>query len=372
MRGNKYFRIFLLTITCLAAVTFKASGEEGQVATSNQPQIAGQLEAGTKAEKPGVAPEDSKEQNGGKGIAAPTNNPTLIDKLFGGIAPKLGISGLSQFGYEIFAAPPADFEPVLTGALGPDYILGPEDNIILNLWGKINQRYDLTIDRDGKVNLPEIGVVYLWGKSLGQARELIKEKIEKNYTNVNFDMSVGKLRNINVFVLGEVENPGVYTLNSLSTVLHALYKAGGPSRDGSLRNIQLLRDKKIKARFDLYELLTEGDASGNERLQSDDTIFVPPIGRVAAISGNVKKPAIYELKGDSSLADLIVIAGGVSPAAYLQHIQLVRIDEFKRRVVEDLEFKNFAEIQSGMALTDNRPHKIIGDKGVELGCDIRN
>jgi protein involved in polysaccharide export with SLBB domain len=322
----------------------EASGSKTQAISQPAPQTA--ATPGAKESTPVVMVETDKKVLELTSKVVEAAKVSLIDKLFGNAAPTLGISGLNQFGYEIFTAPRAsELEPLITGAVGSDYILGPEDSIIIDLWGKINQHYDLSIDRDGKIVVPELGTIYLWGKTFDQAKELIKESIDKNYTNVYFNVSLGKLRNISVFVLGEVKNPGVYNFNSLSTILYALFKAGGPTYTGSLRNILLIRDKKFKVTLDLYDLLTRGDSSANERLQSGDTVFVPPIGKVAAISGNIKRPGIYELKGSATLTELIDMAGGVTPAAYLQHIQLVRIDEFKQKIVEDMEFKNFTEIQ---------------------------
>jgi len=322
----------------------EASGSKTQAISQPAPQA--QPASGVKENAPVITIETDKKVAELTSKVIESAKISLIDKLFGNADPTLGISGLNQFGYEIFTVPRAsELEPLISGAVGPDYLLGPEDNIIIDLWGKINQHYDLSVDRDGKIVIPELGTIYVWGKTFDQAKDLLKESIDKNYTNVYFNLSLGKLRNISVFVLGEVKNPGVYNFNSLSTILYALFRAGGPTYTGSLRNIYLIRDKKFKVTFDLYDLLTKGDSTSNERLQAGDTVFIPPIGKVAAISGNIKRPGIYELKGTATLAELIDMAGDVTPAAYLQHIQLVRIDEYKQKVVEDLEFKNFAEIQ---------------------------
>ena len=258
----------------------------------------------------------------------------------------LGVSrDVKQFGYEIFQQPPDTFAPVTNVPVGADYVLGPEDSFIIHIWGKVNQTYRVSVDRDGKIVLPKIGALYLWGLTFSEAQKLIRDGFSTFYSGVQIDISIGSLRTIKVFVLGEVEKPGAYNLSALSTILHSLYQTGGPTKKGTLREIKLIRNNKVIEIFDLYELLLEGVKDKDLRLQSNDTVFVPSIGDVVAICGNIKKPAIYELKGKTKLSELIEIAQGITPLAYLQQIQVERIEANKRRIVVDLKFENLTDLR---------------------------
>lgn len=252
---------------------------------------------------------------------------------------------VKQFGYEIFQQPPDTFAPVTNVPVGADYILGPEDSLIIHIWGKVNQTYHVSVDRNGKIVLPKIGALYLWGLTFSEAQKLIRDSFSTFYSGIQIDISIGSLRTIKVFVLGEVEKPGAYNLSALSTILHSLYQTGGPTKKGTLREIKLIRNNKVIEIFDLYELLLEGVKDKDLRLQSNDTILVPSIGDVATICGNIKKPAIYELKKETKLSELIEIAQGITPLAYLQQIQVERIEANKRRVVVDLKFENLADLR---------------------------
>ena len=252
---------------------------------------------------------------------------------------------VKQFGYEIFQQPPDTFAPITNVPVGPDYVLGPEDSLIIHIWGKVNQTYRVSVDRDGKIALPKIGTLYLWGLTFSEAQKLIRDSFFTFYSGIQIDISVGSLRTIKVFILGDVKKPGAYNLSALSTILHSLYQAGGPTKKGSLREIKLIRNNKVVETFDLYELLLEGVKDKDLRLQSNDTVFVPSIGDVVAICGSIEKPAIYELKKETKLSELIEIAQGVTPLAYLQQIQVERIEANKRRIVVDLEFGNLTDLR---------------------------
>ena len=348
---KKFITRLIVVISALVIANIAVAEEEKVQATKENSDIANQVML-----NPGesnIVIISPKAENQNKSVRRRRPTPSILARFFGDITTTLDIPGLEQFGYDLFDNSTGLTEPIITGAVGPDYILGPEDTLIVNLWGKISQRYELEIDRSGKVTMPDIGVIYLWGKTLGQAEKYITDEIDRRYTNVEIDISVGKLRSICVFVIGEIEEPGVHSLSSLSTIIHALHKAGGPTRSGSLRNIQLIRNNKLKATFDLYDLLLKGDASGDERLQSNDTIFVPYLNDIAAISGGVKRPGIYELKAPTRLYELAEMAGGLAPVAYLPHIQVIRVEDFKEKVVIDLEFQDidsFKESENNIVL----------------------
>lgn len=228
-----------------------------------------------------------------------------------------------------------------------DYVLGPGDKLILNLWGNIQQNFELDIDGEGKIMLPQAGPLYLWGARFSEAKKLIAENLYKYYTNFQINVSMGKLRSIKVFILGEAKKPGAYMASSLTTLFDILYQAGGPSKIGGLRKIRLTRANKTEEAVDLYSYLLGGDKTQDFKLDSNDTIFIPPIGAVAGIAGNVKRPAVYELKDDNlSLAGLLDMAGGISAVGYLQRIQVERIKDHQRKIVFDLDFENAQKLKA--------------------------
>lgn len=252
---------------------------------------------------------------------------------------------IKQFGYNMFEQPASPFAPLETAPVAPDYVLGPEDNLIIQMWGMTNEVFKLTLTRDGKINLPKVGALYLWGMNFNDAENKIKEGLLRFYKDIQIDVSLGALRNIKVFVLGEVKKPGGYTINALSTMLHALYHAGGPTKIGSLRNIKLVRKGEQEKVFDLYPLLLQGERKGDIRLLNDDIIFVPHIEGVVGINGNVKNPAIYEMIGPTKLMDIIKMSGGLTPSAYLQKIQVNRIIANKQVTVLELEISNLEDLE---------------------------
>ena len=230
-------------------------------------------------------------------------------------------------------------------SVGPDYVLGPDDTLVINMWGGLEGTFPVTVDRDGKIFLPKVGPVYVWGLKFEEAEKLVQQSLSQHFSNLRLSITMGRLRTIRVFVLGEVKRPGAYLVNAQATLFHALYAAYGPTKTGSFRKIKLLRDDKTEEIIDLYALFIRGDKSADHILKANDTIVVPPIGPVAGVAGGVKRPAIYELAGPASLDEVMTMAGGEVATGYLQRIQVERIFEHERKVVQDLEFKTPSDIQ---------------------------
>ncbi len=249
---------------------------------------------------------------------------------------EVSIKDLKPFGYDIFkrVSPSPPSLPV-----PPDYIIGPGDEIQILLWGRINEQYNLKVSRDGTILVPQIGELVVAGMHYDEMKKFLLKQL-KRITGTNAAVTLGKLHSIQVFVLGEVEKPGVYNLSPMSTILDALLAAGGPSEIGSLRSITLKRRGKIISILDVYDLLLKGDNSGDKRLRHEDVIFVPPVGPLVGVAGEVKRPAVYELKGKTNLATLLNLAGGILPSAYLQHIQVERLEANKKRIVLDVDARN--------------------------------
>jgi len=241
-----------------------------------------------------------------------------IEKLLSGQIPFIVSTKLKQFGYDIFEKPISTFAPAMDVPVGPDYIIGPGDGFAVTLWGRVNAKGTVIVDRDGEITLPEVGVLNVSGMSFAQLQDYLRDEFSRKFTDFKMNVSMGKLRTIKVFVVGEAQAPGSYTLSSLSTVINALFAAGGPSKNGTLREIRLLRNQKEHITIDLYDFLLGGDKSKDVRLQNEDTVFIPLIGPVAGVAGNVKRPAIYEMSETMTLAEVLDLAGGVTYAGWLQ------------------------------------------------------
>jgi polysaccharide biosynthesis/export protein len=246
-------------------------------------------------------------------------------------------SPLRQYGYAMFAANVSTFAPVDDIPVGPDYVLGPGDDLTINVWGAVDSTLIRTVDRNGRIVLPKVGDLRIWGLTFSQADRLIRDELSRFFRGFQTSVTMGRLRTVSVHVVGEVCQPGVYTLSSLATVTNALYSAGGPTKLGSLREVRLLRSNVQVARVDLYDFLQRGDRTRDYRLESGDTIFVPTVGDVVAVAGEVKRPAIYEIQTGTRLADVVTLAGGVTPTSYLKRVQIVRALPNAERATLDVD-----------------------------------
>ncbi|HAU12896.1 MAG: ATPase [Pseudomonadales bacterium] len=242
---------------------------------------------------------------------------------------------LRQFGYDLFNGTPDAFMPVSDIPPPDSYVLGPGDSLVIQLYGKVNNNYNLAVNRDGQIQLPEIGPITLAGLTFSNARQVLMDTIAQQMIGVKASVTMGTLRSIRIFVLGEALQPGSYTVSSLSTMTNALFTSGGISKIGSLRNIQLKRQGKLITTLDLYDLLLNGDTSDDARLLPGDVIFIPPIGETVGISGEVKRPGIYELKRENKAIEAIQLAGGFTPTAFPAVSRIERIDNKGERTLVD-------------------------------------
>lgn len=248
-------------------------------------------------------------------------------------APSL--SKLSQFGYDLFSSRLQAYATFDNEPVGPDYIVGPGDELNVLLWGRINRNIKLSVQRDGTVLVPQIGPLPVAGLSFAQTQKLIETQINQ-IEGVQSDVTMGRLRTMQVFVIGQVAQPGLETVSALAHVSDALVMAGGVRKTGSLRRVELRRDNRVIQVVDLYSLLLHGDTSADERLQPRDVVFVPVIGPVVGVAGDVKNAAIYELDGSESLPAAIRTAGGVSAFGYSQRVQVERVANHERRIALDV------------------------------------
>jgi polysaccharide export outer membrane protein len=258
---------------------------------------------------------------------------------------------VKQFGYNLFIQPPSTFAPVDQVPVGPDYVLGPGDELRITVWGRIEGQWSVVVDRDGKISLPKVGILSVAGLSFKELKELLSKELSKYYVGFEMNVSIGALRTIRVYVVGNAERPGAYTISSLSTMINALFEAGGPSKTGTMRDIQLKRNGQTVVHFDLYDFLLKGDKTKDSRLLPEDVIFIPPVGSVTAVMGNVNNPAIYELKGETKISQLIELAGGLNTIAFGGRMQVERIRDSNLQVVFEADLNSIKDkdisLQSG-------------------------
>lgn len=249
---------------------------------------------------------------------------------------------LTRFGSDLFVMRNEQGKPMLApdenGAsdaldvpLGPDYVLGPGDELSVHLWGGVSLNLQRVIDREGQVALPEAGLVQVAGLTMANAQALIGNMLQRQYRNVQVSLTVARLRSIRVFVVGDVKRPGAYEVSALASPISILFLAGGPTASGSMRILLHYRNQQLVGDNDLYDFMLHGVRATDDRLQSGDTLLVPPVGSEVAVSGAVKRPAIYELKDEHDLSSVLADAGGLTVAAELTHITIDRVVENQHR-----------------------------------------
>ena len=244
---------------------------------------------------------------------------------------------LPIFGASLFERVPTTFAPLDRVPVTADYVIGPGDQILLRVWGQVNLDLELTVDRAGAIFVPQAGNINVAGLQFQQLSGFLRAQLERVFRNFDLNVNMGQLRSVQIFVVGQARRPGTYTVSSLSTLVNALFASGGPSSQGSMRHIQLKRGADVATEFDLYDLLLNGDKSKDVRLLPGDVVYVPPSGPRVAVAGSVRTPAVYELKSENKVADLIQMAGGLSAVADVQRATLERIHQSASREV--IEFQ---------------------------------
>jgi protein involved in polysaccharide export with SLBB domain len=265
---------------------------------------------------------------------------------------------LKPFGYDLFDVVPSTFAPLGDVPVPVDYVVGPGDRLEIQLVGNTKARHRLVVNRDGNISFPELGPIAVSGMRFEDVRSRIESMVAEQMIGTQASVAMLDLRSVRVLVVGEAERPGSYTVGGLSTITNALVASGGVKRIGSLRDIQLKRNGALVTRLDLYALLLNGDSSKDLRLQNGDVIFIPPIGTTVGVSGEVRRPAIYELKGEGSAAEAVQLAGGLTVDADPALTRLERIDGRRERVMVDLDLSTAqgraARLQSGDVLRIER------------------
>ena len=265
---------------------------------------------------------------------------------------KMDVDALRPFGYDLFAGVPSTFAPVSDIPLPSEYVVGPGDRFEVQLIGNTKSRQSLVVNRDGRIMFPELGPIAVAGLKFDAAKARIEARVSEQMIGTQAVVSMSDLRSIRIFVLGEAERPGSYTVSGLATITNALFASGGVKKIGSLRNIQLKRGGTLVTRLDLYDLLLNGDTSNDVRLLPGDVIFIPPVGDTAGVAGAIRRPAIYELRGESKASDLLYLGGGLLPDADPKLATIERIDENRERVVLNVNLSSASARGTGLRSGD--------------------
>ncbi|MGC4055467.1 MAG: polysaccharide biosynthesis/export family protein [Paludibaculum sp.] len=292
---------------------------------AQQELTSGQPSTNRTERKDGSAADDSKTEKAERSekTALRPEPPSEFQRF---VASSFGQT-LPIFGMELFAGEASPITPIQQSPITTDYVIGPGDELVLRMWGQINQNLNLTVDRAGQIYVPQAGNINVAGMSYQQMQGHLRDELGRVFRNFEFSVTLGQLRSIQVLVVGQARRPGNYTVNSLSTLLNAVFASGGPTALGSLRHIQLKRRGALVTELDLYDLLLNGDQSKDARLLPGDVIYIPTVGPQVAIAGSVKHPAIFELKGDTNAGDAIQLAGGLSSIAEGHRAVLERIKD---------------------------------------------
>lgn len=342
----------------LLVVSFQSAAAENMVgggaaaALANNPAVAAYLGGAAAAQAPsGLAPAtiSNTHQIDAFKAATPAEGPSnpppqqfatderVVNEFQVFIQQSIG-QKLPIFGADLFKGGVSTFAPIDNVPVTPDYLIGPGDEVVLKGWGTIDIDFTAVVNRNGEIDLPKVGSISVAGVRYAELQRYLKKSIGKVFRNFELNVTLGKLRSIQVFVVGHARRPGVYTVSSLSTLVNTLFATGGPSASGSMRQIEVKRNGKSITQIDLYELLLKGDKTKDVSLLPGDIIYIPPVGAQVAIYGGVKNSAIFELKGGKAkLSDMIELAGGLSTTAAGEKVLLERIDGRIVRKVEEVE-----------------------------------
>ena len=276
--------------------------------------------------------------------------PSLYDMY---VQPSTRQRPTERFGLEVFRNNANDPGAIpMDLPVGPDYVVGSGDTLEIDLWGGVSQRMFRVVDREGRVSLPETGPLLVSGRSLGDVQQAVQRVLRTEYRDISADVTLSRLRTVRVYVVGDVREPGAYDISSLSTPLNALFAAGGVTPRGSLRALKHYRGKQLVEEVDAYDLLLHGVRSDLRRLENGDTLLVPALGPQVTVDGMVRRPAIYELHDESSLADVLELAGGILPTATLRHIEVQRVEAHEKRTMLALDLSPTGDADSAKKQLD--------------------
>lgn len=327
-------RLYRLVPTILLFVGLTASAADFSGLSTEARQLKSAVEAAPSGEDAPLAslgpagtnvvmlkPVDAAPSELERKVSENLGEPSVMEGVQTGVAQ----TQLEQFGYDIFSSVPSTFAAVAGMPVPEDYIIGPGDTFVVQVFSGTDVQYRLVVTREGSLLVPEVGALQVAGLNFAETKTLLKESLERLRIGTKAIVTLSELKAIQVLMVGEVIQPGSYTVSGLSSLLNTLVSTGGIKRTGSLRNIQVKRSGQLIAVFDLYELLLKGSDSNNVYLRQGDVVFVPPIGTTVSVAGEIQRPAIYELKDESSVSDVIALSGGVLPTGAKSKTKIERI-----------------------------------------------
>ncbi|GGA79865.1 hypothetical protein GCM10011507_33900 [Edaphobacter acidisoli] len=318
--------------------TCQQAGQAGRTPAVSVPQqsVKGVVIPGQEQQNNQNNTQQNTEQNGNRLVQRkplPLDAPTEFQQVVANSIGKM----LPIYGASLFRTPPSTFAPVNSAPVTPDYLIGPGDQLLVQVWGQVTLDGRYMVDRSGTIYIPQVGTLHVAGLTYAQLHDYLKAQFGRIFRNFDLSVSMGQLRSIQVFVVGQARQPGSYTISALSTLTNAIFATGGPSPAGSLRHIVLKREGKVIVDFDMYDLLERGDKSQDVRLLPGDVIYIPPVGPQVAVAGSVNVPAIYELKSDkTTVGDVLGLAAGLTSTASGKEVRLERIDEGHNRSIMEL------------------------------------
>jgi protein involved in polysaccharide export with SLBB domain len=261
---------------------------------------------------------------------------------------KINFSELPKFGHDIFNTANIDFDPEIYGPVDKEYPMGPGDNLVITLWGEVELRHDLTVNRQGQIYIPDVGLINVSGLTVSQVDKKLRTILGKSYSSLLndeafLDVSLGKLRSIRIYIIGDVQTPGVYTVPAITPVFSTLFYSGGVNKSGSLRTISVIRNDRSIASLDFYDFLSRGIKFASIRLQNNDVVLVSTVSKQVYLAGAVKKEAVYELLDHEGILELLKFSGGFQDSAYTEKIQIERIINNKERRIFDINYVDLVE-----------------------------
>ncbi len=331
------------------------------LAAEARKKTEGKETEGEAAKKPSAAPQEAP----GFQTAYDWKASTYVGGLFARRLLDNEAKTLVHFGHDVFAPRAVGVSLHENLPISPDYVIGPGDEVIVKLWGRMEGTYRMTVDREGKIFFPKFGSLPVAGKTFGALKSFLKGKVS-GIAEVSSDVSLGQTKGVRVSVVGEVLAPGWYGVGSMQTALQALAQAGGVKDIGSLRRIRIGRNGSEAGEVDLYDLLLRGDTRSDIPLLQGDAVFVPVVGKLAAVTGEVRRPAIYELKQEKTFLDLIGMAGGFSPSAYKRRVQVERLEGHVSKIVLDADAEQLEKEQGKFELADGDIVRVLPIAGPEL------
>ena len=285
----------------------------------------GQYQQNESSSSQGLSRTQGTERDLRYGIRTQRETPAPLSEFQRLVASSIG-KVLPIYGARLFVNAPTTFAPVNRIPVTPNYVIGPGDELLVRIWGQVTLDGHYTVDRSGAIYIPQVGSIHVSGVPFERLTDFLRNQVGRVFENFDLNVNMGQLRSIQIFVVGEAMQPGSYTVSSLSTLVNAIFASGGPSPTGSMRNIQVRRGNEIVTTFDLYDFLIRGDKSKDVPLSSGDVVYFGPVGPMVALAGSIDKPALYELKSNTTtVKDIISLSGGLATLARQKEIRVERI-----------------------------------------------